>query len=186
MTTKSPFYETKVRLSDRLEENVTGFPFVAIISFGFALVFVGIVLPSLNARVGSPAQPITWEAKAQKEGAIWLAVKVVDDEILITTGDRKIFRLPKRIDSPKALEQFSKYISSTLEQEVKRAVLANEILKNELTVVISADQRLKYLHVRPVINVLAEAGITNFAFETQLMRESANAEKATHRKTEHL
>jgi hypothetical protein len=52
--------------------------------------------------------------------------------------------------------------------------LSNAYKPENTTALIAADRHLTYAHLKPIILVLAEIGIRNYAFETKLTHVGAN------------
>ncbi len=179
--------ERAVAVRERLDEAVHWFPYPMLISFALVLIFTGHVLFGTNPRAGNPANIISFPSETRKDSAIWLSVTPIGDEIVVTTADRKVFRWRREVRSLSELKSFSAYLKGRVADEVQGAAMAKHALASQVSAVIAADQRLKYLHVRPIIYALAEAGISQYAFETQNpMVSVAPAHKAEAAGDEHL
>jgi biopolymer transport protein ExbD len=152
---------------DRLDENPNWFPIPAFIAFGLVIVLTGHILFGTNPRAGNPANIISFPSEPRADAAIWLSVTPIDDQIVVTTSDRKVFKWRQQVRTPVELSAFTNYLKRRVADEVEAAAMAKRALKKQATAVIAADQRLKYLHIRPIIYALAEAGISQYAFETQ-------------------
>lgn len=159
--------ERTAAVRERLGENLHWFPFPMLISFGLVLVLTGHILFGTNPRAGNPADIISFPSEARKDAAIWISVTPIDDQIVVTTSDRKVFRWPQQVRSVDQLKPFLDYLKLRVADEVEAAGLAGRALKTQASAVIAADQRLKYLHVRPIVYAFAQAGISQYAFETQ-------------------
>lgn len=152
---------------DRLDENLNWFPMPFFIAFGLVLVLTGHILFGTNPRAGNPANIISFPSEPRKDSAIWLSVTPIDDQIVVTTSDRKVFKWKQQVRTSAELQPFVQYLKQRVAGEIEAAALAKQGLRKQVTTVIAADQRLKYLHVRPIVYALAEAGISLYAFETQ-------------------
>jgi len=160
------------RHRERCETFSNWFPFPALISFGLVAIFNLFLLPSLNPRLGNPANIMSLKGISESEGTIWFAVRVVGQDVVVTTGDRKIFKWPAKLVDEEPLAAFKKFLKARADNEIMKATLAKQAGVNQVSAVIAADQRLKYLHIRPILNALAAARITNYAFETRNTTEA--------------
>lgn len=154
------------RQKERLGIFANLFPFPALIPFGLVLIFCGSLIPTLNPRIGSPADVIPMSSMDEKEGSIWFAVRAIGDEVVVTAPNKRIFRWPSKIEDPRELDPFRSYLRQRVTNEIQMAVLAKRVTKAQLSAVIAADQRCRYLHLRPIIQALAEVGISDYGFET--------------------
>lgn len=170
---------------ERLHEPLWWFPFPLIISFALVLLLTAHVFGGTNPRMGNPATVVSFPADLRRDSAIWLSVTPIDGEIVVTTGDRKVFRYPQDIADLEPLKKLRAYLKEAVRREVEGAALGSEAYQHQTSVVIAADQRLKYLHVRPILYALAEAGISQYAFETQLFADAGTAHDAHHGDTHH-
>ncbi len=159
--------ERATAVRDRLDENLHWFPWPFFIAFGLVLILTGHILFGTNPRAGNPANIISFPSEPRKDSAIWISVTPIDDQIVVTTNDRKVFKWRQQVRTVEELGPFVGYLKARVASEIQAAALAKQGLRKQVTTVIAADQRLKYLHVRPIIYALAEAGISQYAFETQ-------------------
>ena len=65
------------------------------------------------------------------------------------------------------MEQEARGGRDRIVQITSSASLAKEISHTESLVVLAVDQSLKYLHIQPILAALAQAGISDYAFETR-------------------
>ena len=151
---------------NRLSEPLGWFPYPFLLAFGLILLLMTHVLFSTNPRMGNPADIITFPSTPQRDSAIWLSVSPIGDDVIVTTNDRKVFRWPQKIRSEDDIRELVLYLKERVQQEIQSAALLQRIYNIQTTAVIAADQRLKYLHLRPIIHALAQAGINNYGFET--------------------
>ena len=154
---------------DRLSSQLKLFPFPAIISIGLILIVTIYLLHGIDPRVGNPAELLTFTSQPEAEGAIWISVSPDTESLVITTSERDVFRLPQNITKEEDVEPFKKYLEKRIRQDSARFVLSKKINPQETTVVIAADQSLKFLHIRPLLYTIASAGITRYAFETKML-----------------
>lgn len=160
----------KEREIERFKTLSNWFPVTAVLPFAMCFILTGAVLVNLNTRIGNPTEVMEYPAEPAIEGGIWFSLKVEGANVFLTTDDRKVFRWPAKLPSQEPLRPFVEYLKGRTQHEIFFAVLSKEKGLAQITSVISADQSLKYVHIRPVIRALAEAGITRYAFETRTNR----------------
>lgn len=151
----------------RLREPIWWFPYPLIISFALVMLLTAHSLFGTNPRVGNPADIIVFPSETMADSPLWMSVTPIGDEIVVTTGKRDVFRWPQDVKDLEALQPFIAHLKVRAAEEVEAAVLAQKVETSQTTAVIAADQRLKYLHIRPIIHALALAGISRYAFETK-------------------
>jgi hypothetical protein len=156
---------------ERLKENIWWFPFPALIAFGLAILLIGHLLTDLNPRLGSVADPIQLNTKPFPDGSIWVSINIYENQVVATTYDKKKFSWSSHNTSMKDLEDFVAYLKKKTLEETYRSVRLLESSAVRSKVVIAVDQNAKYIHLRPVIYALADAGIAKYAFETRIMKD---------------
>lgn len=156
-----------VRLKDRLQPETLWFPMPALFAVGLGIVLYGGLLIQLNPRLGSHADTLAFPSDPQPDGAIWLAVSTHDEDVVVTTSDRKIFHWPASEPSEESVDGLVEYLQKRIAYEQMSAGLAGESRFLTSTAVIAADQRLRYRHLKPILSALALAGITHYGFETR-------------------
>lgn len=164
---------TFAALKARLREPLGWFPLPFFIASVLVLVLTGHVLSGTNPRVGNPADVITLPAEARPDSAIWLSVSVQDDQVYVTTGDRKVFHWARDVARLDELDDFVGYLKQRVKGEIAAAALMQRAEATQVSAVIAADQRLTYAHIRPLLHAFAAAGISQYAFETQSPREAS-------------
>ncbi len=150
----------------RLKRDGSWFPFVGLLSFVMVAVYAGYVLPTANPRTGSPIHPIEQKGTPTANNAIWFTLSKSDPYILATTDDRKTFRWHIETKSVDELKPFKEHLEEQVRMITFMSVISKRVYKRQLMVVIAADRSLLYKHVRPVIYMLAQIGLTHYAFET--------------------
>jgi hypothetical protein len=126
-----------------------------------------------NPRMGHPANILAFPAPSQPDSSIWMSVTPVGDDIVVTTSDRQVFRWAQDVRSVSDIKPFVDHLKAMVRIEIEGAVLLNSLTIAKTRAVIAADQQLKYLHIRPIIYALAEAGIARYGFETLSPRVAA-------------
>jgi biopolymer transport protein ExbD len=152
---------------DRLTEGLHWFPYPALISIGFLLIFSGHILFNLNPRIGSQSTPIILEGSTASEGSIWMAVLLRKDKLVITTDSKQIFQWNADKIDKKELEPFIAYLKAEKLSLSFSALLAKRIQLIQTLVVMAVDQQLNYAQVRPLLYALSQAGISHYAFEVK-------------------
>ncbi|MBM4250979.1 MAG: hypothetical protein FJ146_03335 [Deltaproteobacteria bacterium] len=95
-----------------------------------------------------------------------MSVTTREKNTVVTTNDRKVFKWSASSRSMDGLKDFIFYLRRRMVEEIQTAALVQRALRSQTRVVIAADQTLKYSHIKPIIHALAQAGISNYAFET--------------------
>ena len=151
----------------RLGESLGWFPYPFLIPVGLAvLVFVKSMI-GVNHRYGNPADILSFDAQPAADGSIWISVTPIGREIVVTTADRQVFRWPQQLKGDQDLAPFVEYLKAKVSNEAESSALSKTASKYQTTAIIAADQRLKYLHLKPIIYALADARIRSYAFETK-------------------
>lgn len=162
--------KTLLAIRERLQEFSLWYPFPALIVFFIFFVVTSQMALNLNPRLGQRAEILTFPADAEKEGSIWLSVSIINNEVVLTTDEKKVFTWPAAVESKAEITPFVQYLKKRASRALFDSGLANEAQPTKLKVVFAVDQRLKFLHMRPLLYALAEAQITDYAFETDLTR----------------
>jgi len=157
------------RAASRLDETYDWFPMPALISFVLATILVGKGLPGLNPRVGFRSQAITYSSERQQEGSLLLSLRPQGEKLIISSSDGRSFQIPLSNPSEESLADLKRYLRKSASQTVISSVISNRSHKDQQTVVLIADERLRYDHVRGVLVALAKAGVTNYGFETMML-----------------
>lgn len=155
------------RARQHLAEPLGWYPYPFAISFFLVLLLTAHVIFGTTSRLGTPSDVITFPSEARKDSALWLSVTPIGKEIVVATADRKVFRWPQEVRDMTPLKPFIAYLKNAIAKEIEAAALRKAVYEHQTTAVIAADQRLKYLHIRPILYAFAAAGISGYAFETQ-------------------
>ena len=165
---KSPLWsEACQRSRQYLAEPLGWYPYPAAISFFLVLLLTAHVIFGTTSRLGTPSDVITFPSETRKDSAIWMSVTPIGKEVVVATADRKVFRWPLEVHGMEPLAPFVSYLKAAVAKEIEAAALQKAAYQHQTTAVIAADQRLKYLHIRPLLYAFAAAGIADYAFETQ-------------------
>lgn len=157
-------------LKERLQEPVLWFPFPALIAFGLVIILRGHLLTGLNPRLGARVDVIQYDAKNLPDGGIWLGVFQDGKQVLVVTSDRRRFSWPIDSQNMKDIEPLVTYLQNRVKKEAYSTAIKLESNLTRTTAVLAVDQKLKYIHLRPVIYALAEARIAKYGFETRVLK----------------
>jgi biopolymer transport protein ExbD len=98
-------------------------------------------------------------SETETTGGMWIGVKSVEDKVVIITEDKRVF-----FD----IDDFAKYLREKFDSKIAMATLKRKFWRKSTKVVIALDRDLKFENVRPLIGVLADVGVTDYAFEARL------------------
>ena len=153
----------------RLREGAP-WPIVAVFGSQFVvLLLTAHVVARLDSRAGSPADVVTLAegaATSLPDSAIWFSVTPVDNDIVITTNDRQVFRYAQSQELVSEMAAFRRYLEARVRTEIVSAGVSGRFAEQQSRVIIAADQRLKYRHIRPILYALSAAGVRRYGFET--------------------
>ena len=152
---------------ERLQESKSWFPYPCLFSFGLVLLFSGHILLGINPRIGNPADVLPFKSTKAKEGAIWLSVSLQKGRVMVSTDNRHVFSWNEQDRNLQIIKPLVSHLRDRIVQITLSASLAKEISHTESLVVLAVDQSLKYLHIQPILAALAQAGISDYAFETR-------------------
>lgn len=153
---------------DELRQSSHWLPHLCFLSFGLTLLFIGHILLGLNPRIGNPAMVIPLTAEKIEDGPLWLSVSLYQENLVVTTAERTIMKFPQSIVKQSELDPLKDYLKNHLVRQILSAGLSKKARKQELFVLIAVDQNTKYVHIRPIIQLLGELGISQYGFETQI------------------
>ncbi|HYX38284.1 MAG TPA: hypothetical protein VE954_34715 [Oligoflexus sp.] len=162
--------EALLGLKERLQEPILWFPFPALIAFGLVIILRGHLLTGLNPRLGARVDVIQYDAKNLPDGGIWLGVFQDGKQVLVVTSDRRRFTWPIDSQNMKDVEPLVTYLKNRVKKEAYSTAIKLESNLTRTTAVLAVDQKLKYIHLRPVIYALAEARIAKYGFETRVLK----------------
>jgi hypothetical protein len=162
--------EALMGLKERLQEPVLWFPFPALIAFGLVIILRGHLLTGLNPRLGARVDVIQYDAKNLPDGGIWLGVFQDGKNVLVVTSDRRRFSWSIDSQNMKDVEPLVTYLHGRVKKEAYSTAIKLESNLTRTTAVLAVDQKLKYIHLRPVIYALAEARIAKYGFETRVLK----------------
>jgi hypothetical protein len=159
-----------IGLKERLQEPILWFPFPALIAFGLVIILRGHLLTGLNPRLGARVDVIQYDAQNLPDGGIWLGVFQDGQQVLVVTSDRRRFSWPIDSQNMKDIDPLVTYLKGRVKKEAYSTAIKLESNQTRTTAVLAVDQKLKYIHLRPVIYALAEARIAKYGFETRVLK----------------
>ena len=142
-------------------------PYPALISLGLSLLCPVQIIPKLNPRLGNPATILPFSGEPSYENAIWMSVSLIRGKIVITTDTREILTWEASDLRPEATQPLKEFLLRRVKEITLSASLAKKALLSESLVVLATDQSLKYIHLKGILYSLAQAGISEYAFETK-------------------
>lgn len=163
------WHEQVKNMRERLSEPLLWFPFPALIAFGLVIVLRGQLFAGFNHRLGTEANVVEMPAEPLRSPGIWLSITQRDNDILIITDDHKSFRVPLAAPNVEALQPLVHYLDQRVRDIAFKSTLDLKVDQDRIRAVLAVDQKLRYIHVRPILYALAEAKISNYGFETKLV-----------------
>lgn len=160
------------RQAHRLVMPFTAWSTYALIPVGIIVILSAFIPLEINPRLFSQAKPLQISGPEAPPTSLWFAVAPTKEGISISTTDGKSFELKNDEREKERGEAFREYLSERKKELIKEKTLANRVDDQSTLVVLSADERLTYFHLRPVIYALASAGVTRYAFEGRIGKES--------------
>jgi len=155
-------------MRDRLSVDPPWNPSALLLVGVLSVILVAAMVNGINQRLGNPSVPLSFPSKPQSDTAIWLSVTPIGEKVVVTTNDRSVFTWPQSATTDTDTKELTKWLSQKVQTEVSSTALAGLARPTQTKVMISTDQHLKFLHVKPVLYALASAGITRYGFETDL------------------
>jgi hypothetical protein len=165
LKTKKFYEESFIKALERLKTETLWFPYPALISFFLSLIFIGHLLLGMNPRLGNPSHVISFVSEEQKEGSIWVSLSIKNNYLMITTSDRHIFSWKSSSDK-KAEEAFQSYLKDRLNKVLLSATLSKKLPYIQSIVIFAVDQSITFHHMRPLLYILSQVGISEYGFET--------------------
>lgn len=159
------------RQSERLAVPFTVWPTYVLIPVGFMLLLSLFIPIEVNPRLFSLAKPLQLSGEEEQPSSLWFAVAPSKAGVSISTIDGQVFEMSNDVPEEKRGEEFRAYLKGKSQSIIQASALANRLDQRSSLVVLSADERLTYYHLRPVIYALASAGITRYAFEGRILKD---------------
>lgn len=178
MKPRSPnVYNAMMAAKQRLRHSYSWYPFPCLISFFLVLLLTAHVVLSTNPRAGHGAAVLPLAAEESEDSVIWLSVTAENGTITVADNERRVFTWSEDVQTIESLDAFVAHLKKRAAEEIKSAALSKRIYQSQKRVVLAVDQKLKYRHFRPILYALAEAGFSNYGFETiNLYDDKASAQ----------
>jgi hypothetical protein len=151
---------------DRLTGSEDWFPYPFLISALLAMLFTGHVLLGLNHRLGNEVSLMTYPSEEAKEGAIWFSVAKKGVNLIVRMEDRQAFSWPLEAVKDQYFEGFKRKLKQKMTDLTLSASLRKMVLLDQSLVVMAVDQQLIFKDIKAIIHLLAQLGISEYAFET--------------------
>lgn len=166
----NPLWSDRVRsLKERLQKPLMWFPFPALIAFGLVIVLRGHLFSGFNHRLGTEASVIELNSEPLRSPGIWMSITQSGNDILIVMDDHQQFRVPLATPNIEALNPLIKRLKERARTNAFKTSLDLTVDIDRIRVVLAVDQKLKFIHLRPILYALAEAKISNYGFETRII-----------------
>jgi hypothetical protein len=172
--------ESVQKMRERFTEPIYWFPFPALIAFGLVIVLRGHLFQGFNHRLGTEANVIEMEAAPLRSPGIWMSVTQSGDKILIVTDDHQSFTMPLTAPSLSSMRPLIRYLDERAREIAFKTTLDMEVDSERIRAVLAVDQKLKYIHIRPLLYALAEAKISHYGFETRMTDISSAKGEPSH------
>ena len=101
---------------------------------------------------------------------IWIGVYGDQNNINIVTSDRKKFTVKKTNYNLVGLKSFIEHLNEIKKRNYLAVARSSLGIEKRSRVALSLDRKLKFYEIRPIIYALAEANISNYEVETQVIR----------------
>ena len=155
---------------DRLKETLNWFPFPIIISFIFVSIFSSYLFLTMNPRLGSRVNTIRYYSTKKETPVNWVGLYANKKNMVIVTSDRRKFEIKRDDYHLKGLEVFIKHLKNMQNKHFLAFGRNLDDINKRSRFSISIDRDLKFKEIRPLIYALAEANISNYEIETQLIK----------------
>ncbi len=175
MQNKKYWHGLLVRTKDRLSYEDHWFPFPFLLPLMLFLCIYGQFLPDLNPRRKNLSHVLHLKGDLQPKKALWLAISPYKNSLLINTSDQQDLLIPQKITKPSDLAPLKSYLTAKMQQIALSATLEKEADPGASLIILAVDKTLKYYHLRPFLYILAEVGISEYAFETLVPEEEENS-----------
>jgi len=173
---KRPWDECFANKKERLRRPESWYPFPLLIPFVLEILLISHMLFGTTSRIGNPADVLSFPANRHKIGPIWFSVTPVNGQIVVTTEDRQIFRWAQSTNEVASIKPFRDYLVKKSQDMILASALSKQALRSKTRAVIAADQRLKFMHMKPILYALATANISQYGFETKIPLTKINAD----------
>ena len=155
---------------ERLKESNNWFPFPVLISFFLVTLLGTHLLSDLNPRLGARVKSIRYYSQEKSNPVIWIGIYKTKNSINIVTSERKKFTIDKDKYNLAGLDSFIGHLKDIQNHHFEAMGRSLDSIETRSRVALSVDRDLRFKDIKPLIYALAEAGISNYEFETQLIK----------------
>lgn len=180
------WHDRVANMRERLSEPLLWFPFPALIAFGLIIVLRAHIFSGFNHRLGTEANVLELDAEPLRSPGIWMAVTQDNEKILIVTDDHQRFTFPLASPDLETLRPLIKYLNARAHQIAFKSTLDLQVDEDRIRAVLAVDQKLKFIHIRPLLYALAEAKISSYGFETRMDSAGVHGARSGTQSKEHL
>lgn len=158
------------------------FVLYSLIPFLMSIVIFGYIIPNINFKIGIPINMLEINEYSNTTQttkfptSIWIGVKIINQDVLIVTDERKIFKWKYDTENPN-MSEFIKYLQKRTKFKLFTQVLLHTNDTEPIRVGIACDENIRFFHIKPIILALAEAGISDYYFEIQTKISDLNTIK---------
>ena len=155
---------------ERLRESINWAPFPILISFYLVTILGARLLTDLNPRLGARVKPIRYYSQEKENPVIWIGIYNEKDHFSIVTSERKKFSISKTDYDISGLNDFIVHLKDIQKHHYEAIGRSLDSAEERSRIAISVDRDLMFKDLKPLIYAFAEAGISNYEFETQLIK----------------
>lgn len=155
---------------ERLRESINWVPFPIIISFYLVTILGAQLLTDLNPRLGARVKPIRYYSAEKANPVIWVGIYADKSKINLVTSERVKYSVPRSDYNVKGLKDFIEHLKKIQMHHYESMGRSLDSVENRSRIAISVDRDLIFKDLKPLIYAFAEAGISNYEFETQLIK----------------
>ncbi len=163
--------------AERLRLTPTWFPLPALIPFLLAPVLIANIFPSINPHLQGTSTVIELSASEAPSGSIWINIFPEDDDIVVSLGSNERVHFRRDSRSQDDVHRIRDLLKTRIQSETLGATLRMMVRDTQLSVLLAVDQRLSFSHLRILLAAMAEAGVTEYGFETRISSAQAPTDR---------
>ena len=132
------------------------------------------ILWTISERVGSPSRVIHLNASAHEPSSIWLAVNIHKGKLVVMGKNKRSFLFELKGIRANKMNPLKEYLEEKMLEVARGGVLQKRVSSPSTRVTLSIDRTIRYRHVIPIIDVIADLGFSNYSFEVRKTPETSN------------
>ena len=154
---------------EELRKSFSWSPFLFLIGVLFFLIFKIYILSATNDHIGNPATPLTLKAELAPLDTMWFSVSPSKDgqNLVVTSSERRVFIWNPVKDDANGAQKWVLFLKEQIQQLYMRATLQRRMSASQTRLTLSVDKKVKYSELRSVLGAMAQAGISEYAFEVR-------------------